>query len=110
MVLGGLDIANGVSPLASPLPRRQGKKRQYPTLVTNFTQMDALQPRSQKRYADGPMRAYTILVAIGFGSILGCSSTDNQTRAGSSLPTVAIGEIKSGDGTYYDATGDGACS
>jgi expansin (peptidoglycan-binding protein) len=39
-----------------------------------------------------------------------CSNEPAQTRTGSNLPTVTLGEQKSGQATYYDtATGDGAC-
>jgi expansin len=61
------------------------------------------------------MRTQVIAVVLSGGSLLGCSSTDPPSSSQNpetvpSLPTVAIGETKSGDGTYYDfANGDGAC-
>jgi expansin len=56
------------------------------------------------------MRIDAIAVILSVGFSAACSSTDSQKQASSSLPSVAIGEIKSGEGTYYDfANGDGAC-
>jgi expansin len=60
------------------------------------------------------MRTQVIAVVLSVGSLLGCSSNDSPgsgtKEPGSTVPTVAIGESKSGDGTYYDfANGDGAC-
>lgn len=50
--------------------------------------------------------ATAILTLIWSGA---CSNADSSTQSDSSLPVLSIGEARSGEGTYYDATGDGAC-
>jgi expansin len=55
------------------------------------------------------MRHALALIVGGLGLMLGCSGTDSGSSSGSQ-PAVAFGELKSGEGTYYDfANGDGAC-
>lgn len=46
---------------------------------------------------------------VGVPWLSACQEDESKTRSGSSLPTVAIGEQRSGEGTYYAATGEGAC-
>jgi expansin (peptidoglycan-binding protein) len=54
-------------------------------------------------------KAFAAVVGM-LGFMLGCSHSDGGSSSGSSQPTVALGEMKSGEGTYYDfANGDGAC-
>jgi expansin len=49
------------------------------------------------------------LVTAGLLSLVGCKSEDDGGE-GASTPTVSLGESKSGEATYYGATGAGACS
>ena len=52
--------------------------------------------------------AFAAVVGM-FGFMLGCSNSEGGSSS-DSKPTVALGEMKSGEGTYYDfANGDGAC-
>lgn len=49
------------------------------------------------------------LVMVGLLSLFGCQSEDGADE-GSPAPKVSLGEPKSGEATYYGATGAGACS
>lgn len=40
---------------------------------------------------------------------MACSNGDAPQQSAEPLPTISIGEAKTGDATYYAATGDGAC-
>ena len=56
------------------------------------------------------MRGACAAVVGMFGFMLGCSHSDGGSSSDSNQPTVALGETKTGEGTYYDfANGDGAC-
>lgn len=55
------------------------------------------------------MRIVMATAAVWVLCASGCANEESSGGASSNLPTIALGELRSGQATFYDATGDGAC-